>query len=219
MNLRRWYVCVCVCVRVWVWLIYWNSLRIQSSNSDSSNYGRHRGFRRFENQMQMLQKYVMSVTNCCESRKTVNYEMWLLFILQTSYFDVSKSYYTALLSIHSMKEFIQKEFCHTKEDSRRLMADCILYELCVVLNVRETVKSDYWLRHYRLSICLSFRHTVCPFVRPSEWNNSDPTGRIFMKFYVWGFFEYLSRDFQFSSKPDKNSGWFTGRSIYIYENI
>ena len=34
-------------------------------------------------------------------------------------------------------------------------------------------------------------------VRPSAWNNSAPTGRIFMKFYIWVFFENLSRNFKF----------------------
>jgi len=32
-------------------------------------------------------------------------------------------------------------------------------------------------------------------VRPSAWNNSVPIGRIFMKYYIWGFFEDLSRKF------------------------
>ena len=31
---------------------------------------------------------------------------------------------------------------------------------------------------------ISFGASVCPFVRPSEWNNSAPTGRIFMKFGI-----------------------------------
>jgi hypothetical protein len=30
---------------------------------------------------------------------------------------------------------------------------------------------------------------VCPPVYPSEWNNSVPTGRIFIKFRILGFFE------------------------------
>ena len=43
--------------------------------------------------------------------------------------------------------------------------------------------------------CLSVR----TFVRP-HWRkkNSAPTGRIFMKFYFWGFFEKLSRKFKFN---------------------
>jgi hypothetical protein len=28
-------------------------------------------------------------------------------------------------------------------------------------------------------------------VRPSAWNNSTPTRRIFMKFYIWVFFDNL----------------------------
>ena len=34
-------------------------------------------------------------------------------------------------------------------------------------------------------------------VRPSAWNDSAPTGRIFMKFDIWGFFENLSWKFKF----------------------
>ena len=37
----------------------------------------------------------------------------------------------------------------------------------------------------------------CPSVRPSAYNNSTPTGQIFMKFDVWGFFENLLRKFKF----------------------
>jgi hypothetical protein len=35
------------------------------------------------------------------------------------------------------------------------------------------------------------------FVRLSALNNSDPTGRIFMKFDIWVFFETLPRNFTF----------------------
>jgi hypothetical protein len=38
---------------------------------------------------------------------------------------------------------------------------------------------------------------VCPSVRPSARNNSAPSGRIFMKFDIWVFFENLSRKFKF----------------------
>ena len=34
-------------------------------------------------------------------------------------------------------------------------------------------------------------------VRVSAWNNSASTGRIFIKFYIWWFFENLSRKFEF----------------------
>jgi hypothetical protein len=33
-------------------------------------------------------------------------------------------------------------------------------------------------------------------VRPSASNNSAPTGRFFLKFYIWGFIENLSRKFK-----------------------
>ena len=44
---------------------------------------------------------------------------------------------------------------------------------------------------------IRFVVSVCPSVRPSAWNNSAPTGRIFMKFDIWIFFENLSKKFNF----------------------
>ena len=45
----------------------------------------------------------------------------------------------------------------------------------------------------RLSLYLS----VFLSVRPSAWNNSATTGRIFMKFYIWLFLENITRNFNF----------------------
>jgi len=48
----------------------------------------------------------------------------------------------------------------------------------------------------RPSVCPSFRLSVrlsLPSVLPSTWNNSVPTGRIFIKFDIWMFSENLSR--------------------------
>ena len=48
---------------------------------------------------------------------------------------------------------------------------------------------------------ISFAMSVCPSVhlstRLSAWNNSASTRRIFVKFDIWGFFENLSRKFNF----------------------
>jgi len=40
---------------------------------------------------------------------------------------------------------------------------------------------------------ISFRPSLSVF----SWNNSAPTGQIFMKFDVWGYLENLSRKFRF----------------------
>jgi hypothetical protein len=45
------------------------------------------------------------------------------------------------------------------------------------------------LRKATISLVMS----VCPSIRPPERNNSAPTGRIFMKIYICGFFENLYR--------------------------
>jgi hypothetical protein len=45
------------------------------------------------------------------------------------------------------------------------------------------------------------------FVRLSAWNNTDPTGRIFMKFDIWGFFsKNFLRKFKFNSKLTRITG-------------
>jgi len=53
--------------------------------------------------------------------------------------------------------------------------------------VRTIAKSDYWLRH----VCLSVRPSFLPSVLSAS-KNSAPTGRIFVKFNIWVFFENLS---------------------------
>ena len=43
---------------------------------------------------------------------------------------------------------------------------------------------------------ISYVEFVCPSVLTSARNNSAPTGRIFMKFDIWAFFENLSNKFE-----------------------
>jgi len=54
-------------------------------------------------------------------------------------------------------------------------------------------------------------------VSPSPWNSSAPTGRIFIKFDIWVFFE-KSVKIRVSFKSDKKR-YFTWRPVYIYANI
>jgi len=54
------------------------------------------------------------------------------------------------------------------------------------------------------------------FVRPSAWSNSAPTVRIFMEFDIWGF---SVEKIQVSLKLDKNKGYYTWRSMYIFDHI
>ena len=56
-------------------------------------------------------------------------------------------------------------------------------------------------------------------VRPSAWNNSAPTGRIFMKFDIWLFFENSVGKVQVSINSDKNNRYLTWRPIYIFDHI
>ena len=54
------------------------------------------------------------------------------------------------------------------------------------------------------------------FVCPSVCNNSAPTERIFVKFYI---FRKSVDKIQVSLKSDKNNGYFTWRYMYIYDCI
>ena len=69
--------------------------------------------------------------------------------------------------------------------------------------------NDIWLLHL-LGASVIFRHvckiaqmtigfivSVHPSIHQSVWNNSAPTGWIFIKFYIWGFFKNLSRTLKF----------------------
>jgi hypothetical protein len=62
---------------------------------------------------------------------------------------------------------------------------------------------------------VSYDMSVCS----SAWNNSAPTGRIFMKFYSWVFFDKLSRKIQVSLKSDQNNRYFTWRPLDIFDRI
>jgi hypothetical protein len=66
---------------------------------------------------------------------------------------------------------------------------------------------------------VNFVTPACPSVRPPAWNNSAPTGRIFIKFNIWVFLENLLRKFKFSLQSDKNNGCFTWRPVYIFDHI
>ena len=61
--------------------------------------------------------------------------------------------------------------------------------------------------------------SVCSYVRPSAWNNLAPTGRIFMEFDIWTFFENFLRTFQESLSSDINNGYFRRRPINIFDHI
>ena len=54
---------------------------------------------------------------------------------------------------------------------------------------------------------ISFAMSVdCLPVRPSAWNSSDPTGRIFMKFDIWVFFEKSVTKIHVTLTSEKISG-------------
>jgi hypothetical protein len=50
-------------------------------------------------------------------------------------------------------------------------------------------------------------------------NNSAPTGRIFMKFYILGIFWKSVENVQVSLKYDKNKGYFILTATYVYYNM
>ena len=61
------------------------------------------------------------------------------------------------------------------------------------------------------SSCLPFRPSACI--------NSLPTGRTFMKFYIWAFFWKSFHKIQVALKSDKSTRYFTWGPIYIFNHI
>ena len=66
-----------------------------------------------------------------------------------------------------------------------------------------------------VSICLS---VSCLSASPSALNNSASSGRIFIKFDIWAFFENVYRKFTFHYDLTKIMGT-VYRHIYIYGDI
>jgi len=50
------------------------------------------------------------------------------------------------------------------------------------------------LQKVTISLVMSVRLPACLSICPSAWNNSAPTGWIFMKFSIWLFFKYLQEN-------------------------
>jgi hypothetical protein len=73
---------------------------------------------------------------------------------------------------------------------------------------------DFVFRRIRKFAERALRH-VCL----SVWNDSAPTGRIFLKLYMWRFLKNLFEEIQLSLKCDDNNGYVTWRPTYIFENI
>jgi hypothetical protein len=76
--------------------------------------------------------------------------------------------------------------------------DVCTIKATIFRRVRETAKNDYELRH------------ICP----SVWNNSTPTGRIFVNSRTLR--KCAEKKIQVSVKSDKNNGHFTRRFTYFY---
>jgi len=80
-----------------------------------------------------------------------------------------------------------------------------LTTLSLFRRVRKTAKRDYWLRH----VCLSV---------PPAWNNSAPTGRIFMKLDMSIFRKSVKKN-RVSWSSDKNNTYLTWRPIHLFDHI
>jgi hypothetical protein len=57
-----------------------------------------------------------------------------------------------------------------------------------------------------MPVRLSVRPSIHPPARPPVWNNLTPTGWIFIRFYISGFFENLSKKFKFHSNMARIMG-------------
>jgi len=93
---------------------------------------------------------------------------------------------------------------------------------CIGLSVYQfisvsVVMNDIW--RLFLGAFTKLREATVSFamsIRPSARNDSAPTGRIFMKFDIWVYFEKLSRIFKIHSSRTGIKGAFHGRPIHVF---
>ena len=92
-------------------------------------------------------------------------------------------------------------------------------ELCGItrLNLGLRYHLLYFFRAFRKNCERRLLASSCPFVRPSAWNNSAPTGRISMKFCILSAVREVVEKIKLPLKSDKKNGYFTWRPKYIYD--
>jgi prolipoprotein diacylglyceryltransferase len=66
------------------------------------------------------------------------------------------------------------------------------------------------------TVIIGFVMSVRLSVRLFAWNNSAPTGRIFMNFNI-SYFSKICREIQVSLQSENNNGYYTRRPICIYD--
>jgi len=75
---------------------------------------------------------------------------------------------------------------------------------CLIRTFRHFTKSWKVIISFIMSVCLSM------------WNNSAPTGLIFMKFDIWGFSKNLLRKFRFHSNRKRITGTLHQRDLCTF---
>jgi hypothetical protein len=83
-----------------------------------------------------------------------------------------------------------------------------MFEKYIFRHVRKIARSDCYLRHGGLSVCLSVG------VEQLGCHCTD-----FHKILYFSIFRNSVQKIQLSLKSDKNNGYFTWRPVYIYDNI
>jgi len=89
------------------------------------------------------------------------------------------------------------------------------YRVCLGLRL-DAVSIVPCARKCSLSQALS---QICEKWLFASWNNSAPTGRIFMKYDIWVFLKKNYRENLSVIKCDKNYGYVTCRPVYIVDRI
>jgi hypothetical protein len=142
----------------------------------------------------------------------IYYSLWYnrLILHMLSYITYCRLCYISLLDCHVTWECLN--LLGQAEYVSLLFLACRLGALCprnLVLCWARPRNCEEWL----LSSCL----VACLSVYLCSSNNWAPTVRIFVKLYIWGFFENFLQSV--SLKSDTNNGYFMCRRFYVYNNI
>jgi hypothetical protein len=130
-------------------------------------------------------------TTCCPTQRSRSYRFsYRTFLCYNSHLSIPPSLYWV-----NATEFHSRCLESCSQCSFIVQGEVLLKSafLGLFTKLRKATISFVLSVSVCLSVCSSFRLSV----RPSTWNNSASTGRIFVKFDIWILFENTSKTFKF----------------------
>ena len=115
-----------------------------------------------------------------------------------------------LISFFSILSPAQYWMRSTSHLAPRFLPTQCIYVFC--MDLRTNIVFPGFSEWFLGALAEMWKAPVSCIICPSAWNNLALTGRLFLKFDIWVFFENLSRKFKFHLNPGYNNG-------YLHEDV